>query len=173
VVARLFVAVWPSEDVEAEVRSLPRKGQDGARFLRPETWHVTLRFVGEADPGAVADAIDAAVAVRPLPGADLRFGPAVDLLGERQLVVPVHGADDLAAAVVAATGALGEPPPRRRFVGHLTVARLQPRRPGFRMPAALGAPIQAEQVVEHVALVESRLHPEGPEYTTLHTWPVG
>jgi 2'-5' RNA ligase len=171
-VARLFVAVWPTGEVEAEVRSLPRKRQDGARFLPPERWHVTLRFLGEADPGVVAEALDAAVAVDPLPPTRLRFGPAVDVLGERQLVVPVHGADELAAAVVAATADLGEDPPRRRFVGHLTIARLQPHRSGFRMPPALGLPIAVAQAVDEVALVESRLHPDGPEYTTLETWPV-
>jgi 2'-5' RNA ligase len=171
-VARLFVAVWPSAEVEAELRSLPRKDQAGVRFLAPETWHVTLRFLGEADPAEVAAALGAAAAAGDLPSAALRYGPAVDLLGERQLVVPVHGADDLAAAVASATAHLGEPPPRRRFAGHLTVARMKPRKvPGFRMPAALGAAVVAEQQAEQVALVESRLHPEGPEYTTLEAWP--
>jgi 2'-5' RNA ligase len=166
--ARLFVAVWPTDEVEAELRSLPRKGQAGVRFVAPELWHVTLRFLGECDPAAVVAALDEAA----LPPADLRYGPAVDVLGERQLVVPVHGADGLASAVATATAHLGEPPPRRRFVGHLTLARLQLRTAGFRMPVAVGAPVRAEQTVEEVALVESRLHPDGPEYTTLERWPV-
>jgi 2'-5' RNA ligase len=170
--ARLFLAVWPDDEVEAELRALPRKDQAGVRFAPPERWHLTLRFLGEADPGEVADAVDGAVARSPLPPTRVRLGPAVDVLGERQLVVPAQGLDELAAAMAQATGHLGEPPPRRRFIGHLTIARLKPRAPSFRMPPALGTPIHAEQDVEEVALVESRLHPDGPDYTTLQTWPV-
>lgn len=46
---RLFLAVRPPEDVVAELMSLRRKDQRGVRFVRPEQWHVTLRFLGEAD----------------------------------------------------------------------------------------------------------------------------
>ena len=43
---RLFVALWPAEDAIAELRALPRKDQLGVRFVPPENWHVTLRFLG-------------------------------------------------------------------------------------------------------------------------------
>jgi 2'-5' RNA ligase len=46
---RLFLAVRPPEDVVAELMSLRRKDQRGVRFVRPEQWHVTLRFLGDAD----------------------------------------------------------------------------------------------------------------------------
>jgi RNA 2',3'-cyclic 3'-phosphodiesterase len=163
--ARLFVAVWPPDHVREELAALRRKDQRGVRFLPPENWHVTLRFLGEADPGAVADALDGAA----LPPAHARLGPGVDVLAERALVVPVSGVDELAAAVVAATGRIGDPP-RKRFVGHLTIARLKRH---ARMPSALGAMVEASFDVEEIALVQSRLHPSGARYETLATWPAG
>jgi 2'-5' RNA ligase len=162
-VTRLFVAVWPPEEALEDVRALGRKDGRGVRFVRPESWHVTLRFLGEADPAAVGPALDRAS----LPFARARFGPAVDVLAERALVVPVDGLDDLAAAVSRATADLGEPP-RRRFVGHLTVARLHRR---ARVPAALGTMVGGTFDVTEIALVQSRLHPDGARYETLATWP--
>ena len=96
------------------------------------------------------------------------LGPAVERLGWGQLVVPVAGVDELARAVEAATGDLGMPP-RRRFVGHLTVVRTQR---GARS-AAFGRPIDATFAVGEVALVESDLTPRGAVYTTRHRVAVG
>jgi RNA 2',3'-cyclic 3'-phosphodiesterase len=163
-VARLFVAVWPTEEVVEELTALPRKDQRGVRFVPPENWHITLRFLGEADPDHVIDALDDVV----LPRSVARVGPGVDVMFDRALVVPVEGLDALAAQVRDCTSTLGQPD-RRRFVGHLTVARMKPHAD---MPRALGAFVQAEFEVTEVALVQSRLDPEGARYSTLHTWPL-
>ena len=50
--ARLFVGVWVPEDVTETLLSLPRKDQRGVRFVRPENWHITLSFLGDAHPDA-------------------------------------------------------------------------------------------------------------------------
>ena len=162
---RLFVAVWPPEEVVAELTHLHRKDQRGVRFVPPDNWHVTLRFLGDASAAEVIAALDRT----PLPPALARLGPAVDVLAERALVVPVGGLDDLAAAVIGATPDIGEPA-RKRFVGHLTVARLKPHVP---KPRALGALVAAAFDVEEIALVQSRLDADGARYETLETWPVG
>ncbi|MEN9505361.1 MAG: hypothetical protein RI958_1287 [Actinomycetota bacterium] len=162
---RLFVAVWPPDDVVEQLTLLHRKDQRGVRFVRPENWHITLRFLGETDPGSVTRALDRL----PLGAATARLGPGVDVLAERALVVPVEGLDVLADAVAAATRDLGQPP-RRRFVGHLTVARVKPY---AAMPRALGSLVDAEFDVDEIALVQSRLDPDGARYETLQTWPVG
>ena len=161
---RLFVALWPSEDAIEELRALPRKDQQGVRFVPPENWHITLRFLGEAHVHEVAAALDT---VR-LEAAMARLGPGVDVMNERALVVPVTGVEQLAAAAVSATRDLGEPP-RKRFVGHLTIARVKPHVP---MPRALGAMVHAEWPVQEIALVQSRLEPAGATYSTVATWPV-
>ena len=48
--SRLFVAVWPPDEVLEELRALPRKDERGVRFVHPDSWHITLRFLGDADP---------------------------------------------------------------------------------------------------------------------------
>jgi len=164
-VARLFVAVRPPEDVVSELMSLRRKDQRGVRFVPPESWHVTLRFLGEAHIDEVERALDRAV----LPASTAMIGPAVDVLGERALVVPVSGLDALAHEVIAATRSVGDPPPKRRFSGHLTIARVKRDVP---MPPALGAMVDGEFAVDEVELVRSRLEPEGARYDTVASWPV-
>jgi 2'-5' RNA ligase len=164
-VARLFIAVWPPEHVVAELRALPRKDQRGVRFVPPENWHITLRFLGAARPEEVVAALERLA----LPAGRAQCGPGVDVIAERALVVPVHGVEELAAAVTRATREMGEPP-RKRFVGHLTVARVKPH---ARMPPALGAFVRVDFDVDEVALVESRLHPQGARYETIASWPVG
>ena len=90
----------------------------------------------------------------------------VDIFADRALVIPVNGLDDLAQMVRARTTKIGEAP-TKRFVGHLTVARVKPNVP---MPRALGAFVGAEFDVTEIALVQSRLDPEGVRYETLETW---
>jgi 2'-5' RNA ligase len=163
--ARLFIAVWPPDDVAAELSSLHRKDQRGVRFVSPENWHITLRFLGEADPDAVIDALDGAR----FEPTRAHLGPAVDIISERALVVPVDGVDALARQVTERTSRIGEPA-RKRFVGHLTLARVKSHVP---MPRALGALFSADFDVDEIALVQSRLDPQGAQYDTIETWPVG
>ena len=164
--SRLFVCLWPPDHVREALEELHRKDQVGARFVPPENWHVTLRFLGGADPDEVAPALDAAV----FAATTVRLGPAVDIGGERTLFVPAVGADQLAAEVVRVTRDLGDQPIRSKFRGHVTLARLKRR---ANMPRALGALVDASWAPAEVALVESTLRPEGARYDTLATWPIG
>jgi RNA 2',3'-cyclic 3'-phosphodiesterase len=163
--ARLFIAVWPPEEVIAELSALHRKDQRGVRFVPPENWHITLRFLGDARPDEVVDVLRGAE----LPSARARLGPAVDVIAERALVVPVDGLDTLARDVTKRTSKVGDPP-RKRFIGHLTLARLKSTVP---MPRVLGELVSASFDVEEIALVESRLDPQGARYETIEVWPVG
>ncbi len=162
--ARLFIAVWPPEEVAAELTTLHRKDQRGVRFVQPENWHITLRFLGDAHPGDVIAALGDAS----LTSARAHLGPAVDVIAERALVVPVDGLDVLAEQVIDRTKGIGEPS-RKRFIGHLTLARVKSHVP---MPRLLGAMVSAEFDVDEVALVQSRRGPEGVQYETLLTWPL-
>ena len=58
---RLFVAVWPTPAVVEELGALPRPAAPGLRWTTADQWHVTLRFLGDADPGEAADAVSAVV----------------------------------------------------------------------------------------------------------------
>lgn len=158
---RLFVAAWPDDRTVETVRSLPRPDERGVRWLPSAQWHVTLRFLGNCDPTEVIARLDVAA----LPTCLAHLGPAVEWLGP-QLVVPVTGVDALAAAVQEATLGLGEPT-RRRFRGHLTIARTRRNATS----TVLGHPVAGSFVVDDVALVRSELTSDGPRYTTIATYP--
>ena len=156
---RLFIAARPSAAAVAAIDRLPRPEAPGVRWLSTDQWHVTLRFLGEADPDAAATALAALVAAP----AEAVAGPATRLLGDTVLVVPVSGLDRLAAAVVAATTGVGELPEDRPFVGHLTLCRFREGPP----PGAVGAAVSAAFSVEEVVLVRSRTLPGGAVYDVL------
>jgi 2'-5' RNA ligase len=82
--------------------------------------------------------------------------------------VPVHGIDTLHRAVDDATRGLGAARGPKRFNAHLTVARL---RRGANLPRVVGSFIRADFDVDEIALVQSRLRPDGAHYETLATWP--
>ncbi len=162
---RLFVGVEPSAGAAAELRRLPRPDAAGVRWLRPEQWHATLRFLGRTDPDEVR-----AVLARwsagwsdgwsgPAPTAAL--GPTTGVLGDAVVVVPVAGLDDLAASVVDATAHLGEPPESRPFVGHVTLCRFRDAPPD----GLVGRPVAASFAVDEVVLFHSRTVDAGPGTT--------
>jgi RNA 2',3'-cyclic 3'-phosphodiesterase len=159
--ARLFVAVEPPPNVLDLFERLPRPAAPGVRYTRRDQWHVTLRFLGHC---RIDDAVAAFRSIS-AHAADAVAGPAVARLGREVVVVPVAGLDALAAAVIAATHEIGEPPEQRPFTGHVTIARLRQRS----APELLGHPVHAEFRADEIQLVRSHLHPQGARYETLDT----
>src|SRR5438270_5048426 len=123
---RLFVAVRPPPDVVDDLAALSRPDAPPTRWTTPDQWHVTLRFFGNVvDPSPVTDALAAAVHdVAPL---RVAMGPRARVLSRQIVYLPIAGLDELAATVIAATAGFGEPPPERRFRGHLTLGRAKGR----------------------------------------------
>ncbi len=163
--ARLFVAVKLPVGVAEIVAALRRPEMTGVRWTHAAQWHVTLRFLGRASPAAVGTALGG------LDHAPVRAELAgeVTTLGRGVLCVRVGGLEALAAAVVDRTPRLGEPPDRRDFVGHVTLARVTDAAVLRRRTAGLvGSPVPpASWEVREVELVRSDLHPDGARYTTL------
>jgi RNA 2',3'-cyclic 3'-phosphodiesterase len=172
---RLFVAAWPDDETRRRLAGLELElgRTKGLRFVGPERWHVTLRFLGEVDEaraGSLGDALVAAAASIPGP-LQCRLGPGTSwFTGVRVLYLPAAGLDGLAGAVRTATlPFVGEPTePEPAFNGHLTLARSKGRRLGV---AALGEmaglPFEAAFPVTSVDLVSSQPTPEGHRYTTV------
>lgn len=162
--SRLFLAIWPPDDVLDRLADMERPKDQGVKWVPQENLHITLRFLGDADDAEVADRLDEVL----LPAATAVVGPAFDLLGERSLITPVTGVDELASVVQQAVRGLGTEPERRRFQGHITVARLarnaRPRR-------SAGRRFDATFDVTEIALVESTLRDTGAVYDTVATWP--
>ena len=161
--ARLFVAVAPPEEVLERVAALHRPEVAGLRWTTRPQWHVTLRFLGAVDD--VHAAAEALARARAAP-AEAVLGPAVGRFGQRVLHVPVLGLDEVAAAVVAATADVGEPPEERPFAGHLTLARVQ-RGARVDLRRLTGEPVEGRWPVEEVCLLQSHLSPRGARYETL------
>lgn len=153
---RLFVGAWPDAAALDVLRRLPRPDEPGVRWVRPEHWHVTLRFLGDGDPEEVLAALRSV----PLPAATAVLGPQVARMGRHVVVVPVAGLDALGAAVVGATAGLGDPPDPRGLRGHLTLARLRHRG----ACGVAGERVAASFPVGEVALVDSVTRSDGPEY---------
>jgi 2'-5' RNA ligase len=160
---RLFVAIWPPDELLDRFADIERPKDPGVKWVPQENLHITLRFLGDADIDEVSDRLDHVL----LPAATAVVGPAFDLLGERSLITPVTGVDELAAVVQQALRGLGTERERKRFQGHITVARLarqaRPRR-------SAGRQFEASFHVDEIALVESTLRDTGAVYETVATW---
>lgn len=175
---RLFVAVWPPGEVigavGSAVESMRAAHRDEAAALRwagPDQWHVTLRFLGNAEEDQARAALGEAVHHDGFGPATAVLGPATGRFGRRVLHVPVAGLDGLAAAVGAATAGVGEPPEERRFAGHLTLARARERR-GADLDPFCGVSVAGRWPVCEVALVASHMGRGGTRYEVVETLPL-
>jgi 2'-5' RNA ligase len=180
VIGRLFVAIWPDaaaiEALQAAVARARAEHPD-LRWQPEERWHVTLAFLGQADPDRAAARLDhvlrgdrsprvpRAEPIR-LVGSGT-FGPIV--------WVGVEHGPWLAGLADVAQRALTVAD--RRFRAHVTVGRARGR-PSEATPAARAA---ARSLVDHdgpawlpgeVTLVESTAGPK-PAYQVLTRWPLG
>lgn len=164
---RLFVAVRPPPEIVERIAALGRPDEPGVRWVPRSQWHVTLRFLGEAD----GDEARAALLTLPGRAAGLggpvtaELGPAVSRLGRSVVCLPVQGLAPLAAAVAAATVGIGDPPDPRPFTGHLTLARLR----GRAACGIAGAPFAGRFEVTTVELVRSTLAASGATHEVVAT----
>lgn len=162
---RLFVAVWPSEEIVGALHALPRP--DGVKWTTEDQWHVTLRFLGSVDDTqAVVDALGTLDVVAP----KVTVGPATKHLGPGVLMLPVRGLDDLAHAVHDATEDIVPITEHRAFRGHLTVARAHHK---GQIPRSLeGTELGGSWTPSSFALVRSQTKPTGAVYENVATFPL-
>ncbi len=177
---RLFVAVdAPSsvkEAIERDVVEPLRAHLEGAKWTRPESRHLTLKFLGEvADErfDEIASALSRAVESHaPFEAAFGELGGFPTLRRPRVLWVGVgQGAEPMAALardIEEAFEPLGFEPEGRPFRAHFTLARFaRPKiieaMPSVRVPGETFR-------VDGVVLFRSKLHPKGAIYTPLATF---
>lgn len=168
---RLFVALDLPGSLKQRLASLAG-GLPGARWIAPENYHVTLRFIGEM-PAHRAEEIDAALAGLRGRGFALTLcGVGVFDKGGRPAALWVGvernpALDHLRGKIETALQRAGVTPERRRFAPHLTLARLD-NAPGVKLAAWVQAHnlFRSEPVpVEHFTLFSSRLGKEQSVYT--------
>ena len=175
---RLFVGLPLPETIRDRLAMLGG-GVPGARWVAPEAMHITLRFIGEVDPGQAED-IDAALADIDAPGFSLMLSGVGHFGSGRKihsLWAGVEAADALRHLQAKAESAVvraGFPPEGRKFMPHVTLARLKGA-----APPRVGAFIQANNAflagpVEVVSftLFRSHLGHEGARYEALESYPL-
>ncbi len=101
----------------------------GARWLEPEDYHVTLRFVGDVDARAAHDIAETLEEIR-RPAAPVRFDGLSWFGGDkpRALVArikPEPALMELQAEQERRLRRVGLPPETRKFMPHVTLARLR------------------------------------------------
>ncbi|MGH2788790.1 MAG: RNA 2',3'-cyclic phosphodiesterase [Actinomycetota bacterium] len=177
---RLFVAARVPEPQLLLLKRMaaPLKGAiDDARWTPPENQHLTLKFLGSTpadllEPiGAAVDSVAAHIAPDKVSLSGLGAFPT-----PRRARVLWAGVDDpsgllprLAEGLDTALGPLGFEPEKRKFMPHLTLARL-------RTPAPVAEAMQGVRLDEaftpflvgSIDLFSSKLSPHGARYEVLN-----
>lgn len=168
---RVFFALWPDDTTRDAIDRFTRGAveQCGGTPIAPENFHMTLRFVGHADAGAMARMRKAAERVRTEP---LRFTldqlgfwqePAVFWLGCRKAPDPLLR---LVVNLNTEMGSEGFLVETRPFRPHVTLARNAREAPQSELYE------KVEWSSDKFVLVGSRTDETGPTYTVLDEWPL-
>ena len=125
---RMFVAIALPETIRAACERL-QQGVPGARWVPPENMHLTLRFLGEVGGGDFDDLMHALADVV-VPPFEIEVA-GVGHFETRQVpttlwagIKPSPELKHLQAKVERAVRSIGLPPETRKFVPHITLARL-------------------------------------------------
>lgn len=126
---RLFVGVPLPADVRERL-SILAAGVPGARWMRPDSFHLTLRFLGEVD-GALADDVAGELSRIRCPEFDIcvrGVGGFGDRRRTRVLWAGIAGSPELGRLqhkVELALQRAGLEPEHRKYHPHITLARLK------------------------------------------------
>jgi 2'-5' RNA ligase len=125
---RLFSAIEIPQSVAGRL-TLLRAGLAGARWIDPENYHMTLRFIGDVDGVTARDFTLALGEIEAAPF-ELRLN-GLDSFGGRKPravfagIAPSEALESLRRANERAARKAGLPPEGRNFKPHVTLARLR------------------------------------------------
>jgi 2'-5' RNA ligase len=125
---RLFTGIEIPEEI-GERLSFLRGGLPGARWIDPENYHLTLRFIGDIDMDVAHDVADALARVRRVEFS-LRIEGVASFGSHKPHAVVARIAPsspllELQAEHERILQRLGHPPDSRKFTPHVTLARLR------------------------------------------------
>ncbi len=183
---RLFVAVTLSESLRRAVwrdTAALREADLPVRWVKPDGYHVTLKFLGEVGAQREAElgttVLDAARRHRRFGLALTRLGVFPDLRRPRVIWAGL-GTDpaftSLQRDVEDGLAGLGFDREERPFHAHVTLGRAKrgARPDAFGALESLleGSRVTGEFSVDHVELMESRLGPDGAAYRSVRRFPL-
>src|SRR5258708_4209506 len=152
----------------------------GARWVRTEGMHVTLKFIGEASAAEMVARVKSSLAdIRSASPVEMNFRGAGCFPNERRPRVLWAGIEasgnlaELAAEIESRFAAVGIPREERAFRPHLTLARFNEPQSQPRLAAAMQELATREFGATRTAefhLYQSKLKPGGAEYTRLATF---
>lgn len=194
---RLFIALDIADDIRDRIARFMEGVQafaPDARWVKPESLHVTLKFIGE-QPEPAAKRFQQVLAGVQGTAVEIQFrgyGFFPTLKSARVFWVGLEAGSQLAslaAAVDTATSSLGIPKEDRAFSPHLTLARGargsgspnrrredHPNRAFQRLQeklAALPTPEFGTMTARDFFLYQSQLSPKGSSYTKLSRFALG
>lgn len=169
---RLFVALYPPEDVRSELRRWLEGALTRARLTPVERWHLTLAFLGDvpldrvaAVEEAVSRAVDGRRSMRLRLSGGGSFGRSTAVwAGVEGDLGPLH---ELHGGLQRELANAGLPHDDRPLTPHLTVHYQGSRE----VLAALRDYTGPFWTATEIALVRSRFPQEGG-YETVRTWPL-
>ena len=126
---RLFTGIEVPQPV-AFALSLKRGGLQGARWIDPENYHITLRFIGDVDGQTAAEVTDALDRLADSEAFSVKLNHLGAFGGDKPRAL-FAGAENntamqrLQAAQERVLQRLGLEPDGRKFTPHVTLARLR------------------------------------------------
>jgi 2'-5' RNA ligase len=125
---RLFTAIEIPANV-GQMLSFLRGGLPGARWIDPENYHITLRFIGDIDASVANDVASILDGVDRTPF-ELRLDGLAAFGGRKPRsvyanVAPSQALMDLQAEIERLMQRVGLAPEGRKFTPHVTLARLR------------------------------------------------
>ena len=126
---RLFTGIEVPPDVAFRL-SLKRGGLQGARWIDPENYHITLRFIGDVGHSAAGEVMDALDRLANSDSFSIRLSHLGSFGGDkpRALFAGVENnatLQRLQAAQERVLQRMGLDPDGRKFTPHVTLARLR------------------------------------------------
>lgn len=182
---RLFVSI-DIDDLDEEVAMVqdPLTGQSGLNPVDPEQAHVTLKFLGDVQGekmDALVQALGNAIETVDIGPFVAEFGglgvfPSLDYISVIWLGVRNGGPEmtRLYETIEDCTTSIGFDPEDHEFTPHVTLARMEhaASKDLVRGYVTGEDPDAGQLRVTDVRLKESTLGPDGPEYHTLHQFPL-
>ncbi|HTW61408.1 MAG TPA: RNA 2',3'-cyclic phosphodiesterase [Terracidiphilus sp.] len=176
---RLFLAIPLAESVAAELARLTSRLRSAAPDLRwsaPDSWHITLQFLGETTPAQYECLIPRLAGLRSPPFLVRLAQPGLfDRAAILHLgVEPTPQLLELQQRIVAETTPCGFEPESRPYHPHITLARSKSRSRNLHSLAARlpGQGSLTAFTAREFLLYESHLSSSGSTYEVRHRFPL-